>query len=88
MSTVKRKGFLEGDRSYLSLKAPENKRFFLIVEDGRFYRIENKSRVITQLSRFGFLQFCIGIARGVYKVEGTGQYGSSLFKNNEKKEVI
>lgn len=91
MSAVKRNEFqtLSEDRSYLYLKTPvANMRFFVVIENGTFYRVDGKSLVISALSHQKFLHLCVGIANGMYKVEGIGQYGNSIFKNNEKKEVM
>lgn len=91
MPTVKRNAFqtLSEDRSYLCLKTPvTNMRFFVVIESGTFYRIDGNSLVMTAISHQQFLHLCVGIANGMYKVEGTGQYGESIFKNNKQKEVI
>ncbi|MFZ7947191.1 MULTISPECIES: hypothetical protein [Bacillaceae] len=91
MSTVKRNAFqtLLKDCSYLCLKTPvTNMRFFVVIENGTFYRVDGKSLVITVISHQKFLHLCVGSANGMYKVEGIGQYGNSIFKNNEKKEVM
>jgi len=91
VSTVKRDAFqtLTRDCSYLFLKkSVTNMRFFVVIENGVFYCVDGKSLVMTVLSQQKFLSLCVGISKGMYKVQGTGQYGESIFRNKTKKEVI